>query len=241
MSKTTKLHYRDTGEGPVILLVHGFTGYSGDWVPFLAKLPNNHRYIIPDLRGHGRSINPADSYTHQQSAYDLYALMDGLNIDRFKAIGLSGGAMALLHMATRQPDRIDSMVLVSATTHYPPQARDMMANIDPDKQSEQAWAAMRSKHPNGDEQIIKIWKNARNFKDDYDDMAFKSSDLNKIRAKTLIVHGDRDALFPADIPVLMYKAIPDSHLWIIPDGNHLPVFGDFMEIFLLITSKFLSN
>lgn len=46
--------------------------------------------------------------------FDVFALLDKLNIARFKAIGVSGGAKTLLHMATRQPDRIDALALVSA-------------------------------------------------------------------------------------------------------------------------------
>ena len=235
------LHYETRGTGPAILLLHGFTGSGADWLPLLPNLSENYRYIIPDLRGHGRSLNPSDSYTHRQSALDVFELLDELGVRTVKACGMSGGAMALLHMATQQPERMDAMVLVSPTTHYPEQARQVMGLTRAENQSKAAWASMREKHKYGDDQIIKLWNQARAFKDDTTDMAFDSSDLGGIRAKTLIVHGDRDPLFLVDIPVSMFNAIPDAGLWIIPDGEHIPVFGDFMEIFFKKVSEFFNR
>lgn len=58
-------------------------------------------------------------------AHDVFGLLDRLGIDRFKAIGLSLGAKTLLHAATRQPSRVEAMVLVSATPYFPQQARSM--------------------------------------------------------------------------------------------------------------------
>ena len=60
---------------------------------------------------------------------DVLALLDHLGIARVKAIGLSMGAKTLLHMATQQPDRIDAMVLVSATPYFPAPARAAMAQL----------------------------------------------------------------------------------------------------------------
>lgn len=235
-----KLYYEDRGEGPAILLLHGFTGSSADWLPFLPSLPEGHRYIIPDQRGHGKSLNPEKSYTHGQSARDVFALLDELGVENCTACGMSGGAMALLHMATQQPERIDAMVLVSPTTHYTDQARKIMDMLDPDNQPEEAWEAMRLKHPRGDEQILDLWKQARAFRDDYQDMAFKAEDLASVQARTLIVHGDRDPLFPLEIPVMLYKSISESLLWIIPGGEHVPVFGDHQQLFFATISRFLT-
>ena len=235
-----RLYYEDKGEGPTILLLHGFTGSSADWLPLLPMLPEGHRYLIPDQRGHGRSLNPTNSYTHRQSALDVFDLLNKLEIKTFNACGMSGGAMALLHMATQQPERVESMVLVSPTTHYPQQAREIMNLTRPDNQPEEAWISMREKHKYGDDQIIKLWEQARAFKDDFEDMAFSTTDMARIQARTLIVHGDRDPLFPVDIPVSMFKAIPKSSLWIIPDGEHVPVFGSFMEAFFSKASESLS-
>lgn len=58
-----------------------------------------------------------------------------------------------------------------------------------------------------------------------DDMDFDAADLASIPVPTLIVHGDRDEFFPVDIPVGMYRAMPDASLWIVPGGDHVALFG----------------
>jgi pimeloyl-ACP methyl ester carboxylesterase len=59
-------------------------------------------------------------------------------------------------------------------------------------------------------------------------MNFTPPYLSTITARTLIVHGDRDPFFPVSIPVEVYRAIPDSYLWVVPNGGHKPdrVFAD---------------
>ena len=60
------------------------------------------------------------------------------------------------------------------------------------------------------------------FADSHDDMNLTPADLAKIKARTLIVHGDRDEFFPVEIPVEMYRAIPGSQLWIVPERRPCP-------------------
>ena len=78
----------------------------------------------------------------------------------------------------------------------------------------------------GDEQIRAIWMQANGFKDSYDDMNFTPPYLSTISARTLIVHGDRDPLYPVSLAVEMHSAIPRSYLWIVPNGGHGPIFAE---------------
>jgi len=63
-------------------------------------------------------------------------------------------------------------------------------------------------------------------------MSFTPPQLATIRARTLIVQGDRDPLYPVELSVEMARAIPDSSLWIVPNGGHGPVFGERWPEFL---------
>ena len=85
--------------------------------------PAGYRLIAPDLRGHGSSTNPSGEFTFRQCARDVRALLDHLRIPRLKAIGLSGGGIVLLHLATAEPARLESMVLISAPPYFPEQVR----------------------------------------------------------------------------------------------------------------------
>jgi pimeloyl-ACP methyl ester carboxylesterase len=56
-------------------------------------------------------------------------------------------------------------------------------------------------------------------------MAFTPPLLATIAARTLIVHGDRDPLYPVELALEMYRSIPESALWVVPNSGHGPIFG----------------
>jgi pimeloyl-ACP methyl ester carboxylesterase len=234
-----RMHYQRHGEGEPLLLLHGFTGAGGDWAPFVELLSGEHELIVPDLRGHGRSTNPSGTYTHRQAALDVLALLDRLEIGSVKAIGVSGGANALLHMATRQPSRVEAMVLVSGASYYAEQARAFMRQLTVDSHTDEQWRIMRQRHRRGDRQILELWAQAHGFKDSYDDMSFTPPHLATISARTLLVSGDRDPLVPVSIAVEMYTAIPRACLWIVPNRGHGPVAGDMRGRFVEVATAFL--
>ena len=193
------MYYEVRGEGEPLLLLHGGMGIGSDWKHVFASDPAGYRVIVPDLRGHGRSTNPAKCFTFKQCANDVIALLDHLQIATAKAIGISMGAKTLLHVATMQPDRIEAMVLVSATPYFPPQLREAAAKYTAeafDRLTDAERNALRTRHVHGDEQILQLYAMARAFATSYDDMAFTSALLGTITARTLIVHGDRDPLYP---------------------------------------------
>jgi pimeloyl-ACP methyl ester carboxylesterase len=239
------MRYQVHGDGEPLVLLHGFLGSGDTWATILGnldRLGRDYRLIAPDLRGHGGSTNPSDEFTMRQSALDVFALLDHLGIDRFKAIGMSGGAMTLLHMATQQPDRVEAQVLISATTHFPEQARALMRGMTEDTRTDDEWTMMRGLHLHGDDQIRALWRVSRGFADSRGDMAFTTSELSTITAPTLIVHGDRDPFFPVDIAVALRQAIPAAWLWVVPNGGHLSIVAENLtDQFVETASRFLGG
>jgi len=220
-----EMYYEVHGEGEPLLLLHGFTGSSFMWGNLIPNFKDYFKLITPDLRGHGRSTNPAKTFTHRQAAHDIYALLDQLEIDHFKAIGYSTGGMVLLHMATQQPERIAKMVLVAAQPYLSMKTRERQTQMTADNITQERWDVYRRIHHYGDEQIRMIRTQFHNMKDDYDDMSFTPPYLSTIRTQTMIVSGDRDVYFDVQTPVLLYDSIPDSYLWIIPNAGHdLPLW-----------------
>lgn len=221
------MFYEMEGSGEPLLLLHGGTGCHENWIHAGGDaFTREYTLIKPDARGHGRTNNPQNTITHRQCALDALALLGHLGISRCRAIGLSMGGNVLLHMATMQPERIDAMVLVSATMYFPEQAREIMRQVPtPENQSPDAWAAMRKSHKLGDQQIAALWNWTREMKDSHDDMNFTPPSLSRIRARTLIIYGDRDPLYPVEMAGEMYRAIPGSALWVLPNRGHDPVFS----------------
>ena len=235
------MYYEIQGQGEPVVFLHGFGGSGADWVHVPGEWPTDFERILIDMRGHGRSTNPSGKFTHRQAALDVFALLDRLNIENFKGIGVSGGGNALLHMATQQPDRIKAMVIVSATSYFPEQARIAMRKFSLEGLPEREQQAMRQRHKHGAPQLHAIVDCVRQMAETYDDMNFTPPLLSTIQARTLIVQGDRDFLYPIEISVEMKNAIPKSSLWIIPDANHGPIFGDLTGIFVKTAAKFLRS
>jgi len=238
-----EMYYEIHGQGEEnLVLLHGFFGSGAIWHPWLHLLTERYRVILPDLRGHGRSNNPSGVFTHRQAAQDILALCDGLGVDRFCAIGASTGGMTLLHAALQAPDRLEAMVLIYATTHFPESARRIMAHHDPAKLTPAVWAQeiaqRRTLHRRSDEQVRALREQFYAFRLDTEDMALTDDDLARIRARTLVVHGDRDALFPVEIPLALYRGIPWAYLWILPGWGHGPLETHAEEI-LTLGQRFL--
>jgi pimeloyl-ACP methyl ester carboxylesterase len=238
MLNGVRLYFEVHGTGEPLILLHGFGGCSQDWSVLTAGWSKDFQLIIPDMRGHGRSSNPAKIFRHQDSAMDVLALLDHLKIATFKGLGVSGGGNVLLHLATLQPERVQAMVLVSATSYFPAQARPIMRQY-PNSLTETDWETMRQRHPGGDPQIKALLASTASFTDSYDDMNFTPPYLSTIQARTLIVQGDRDPLYPVEISVEMAKAIPQSSLWIIPNGGHGPIGGERWPEFTKTAAAFL--
>lgn len=233
-----EMHCEECGAGKPLVLLHGFGGCGQNWSPFAADLSKFFRLIIVDLRGHGQSTNPENAFTHRQAASDVLLLLDKLGIGQFSAIGMSSGGMTLLHMATSQPERIDAMVLISATSHFPDQARAVMRQASLDTMPLLVKGMYRDCASRGDEQIRQLISQFNALADNHDDMHFTAQSLSTISARTLIVHGDRDRFFPVEVPVAIYQAIPNAQLWIIPGGEHVPVYDPLVP-FVSTALRFL--
>jgi pimeloyl-ACP methyl ester carboxylesterase len=111
----------EQGEGPAVILVHGFPELAFSWrhqLPALAKA--GFRAIAPDMRGYGQTDGPAgvDAYRMQNLIDDLQGLMDALDLERATFVGHDWGALILWHMAMLAPDRIERLINLNIP-HYP--------------------------------------------------------------------------------------------------------------------------
>jgi pimeloyl-ACP methyl ester carboxylesterase len=245
-SKTVRVHGADlhvefTGEGEPLLLLHGLTGSCRDWVHAGRDiLKKSFQLILVDARGHGRSANPSGILSHRQCAIDTMALLDHLGLATCKAIGMSFGGNVLLHLATMS-ERVAAMVLVSATPYFPEQARRIMAAVPAQAQPPEAWARMRESHHHGDEQIRALFEYQHALKDSHDDVHFTPPELSRVSARTLLIQGDRDPLYPLELTLEMYRAIPNSALWVVPRAGHGPIFLDQAGPFARVATEFLKE
>ena len=236
-----ELYYDIQGSGEPLLMLHGFGECGAIWTPVAQELAKRYRVIVVDMRGHGRSTNPSGKFSHPQSAEDIRALMDSLNIKQARAVGFSSGAMTLLRLATKYPDRLSKMVVVAGTMDFPDQARTIIRGATMETLPRPVLEEFRHCATRGDAQVAELLTQFRAFGDSTDDMNLTAADLARIKASTLIVHGDRDEFFPVSIPVAMYAAIPKAALWIVPGGDHSPTAGADQEDFVEVVGEFLAK
>ena len=104
MRDGARLHYLNFGRGPdTCVVLHGFAMNAAMWVPFVAPLAGQVRFVIPDLRGFGGSHTQplAQRSILDQHADDLHDLLDALNLHRVHLAGLSMGACTALQYQRR--------------------------------------------------------------------------------------------------------------------------------------------
>jgi pimeloyl-ACP methyl ester carboxylesterase/quercetin dioxygenase-like cupin family protein len=108
------LHVRVGGEGPAVVMLHGF-GDTGDmWAPLATDLIRDHTVVIPDLRGMGLSSHPEGGYDKRNQAADIAAILDKLNIPRADLVTHDIGNMVGYAFAAQFPDRVTRWVVLDA-------------------------------------------------------------------------------------------------------------------------------
>jgi pimeloyl-ACP methyl ester carboxylesterase len=147
----------------------------------------------------------------------------------------------MLHAATAAPGRVEAMVLVSATPYFPEATRAMMRAAAAAPHTAAERAEMGSRHVHGDAQIEALWALPARFAEDRTDMAFTADRLARIEARTLLVHGERDPLYPVELADELHRGIRGSALWMVPREGHVPIYGDARAEFERLAVAFLSG
>jgi pimeloyl-ACP methyl ester carboxylesterase len=105
------MNYQDVGEGPVLLLAHGFPLDHSMWERQVEAFKDDYRLIVPDLRGHGQTQAPQGPYRIDQMADDLRALLQALGVKKIVLAGLSMGGYVALSFCHIYPQIVRALVL----------------------------------------------------------------------------------------------------------------------------------
>ena len=109
-----RIWYATYGFGPVVILLHGGLGHSGNWgyqVPVLVG--SGYRAVLIDSRGHGRSTRDAQPYAYELMASDVLAVMDALHIAKAGLVGWSDGACTALILAATASYRVAGVLFLA--------------------------------------------------------------------------------------------------------------------------------
>lgn len=123
------LHYRESGEGPALVILHGVFGSGENWFTVAKKFSEHFRVFLPDQRNHGRSPH-SNEFGYPELVQDLKDFADDHGLDKFFLIGHSMGGKVAMNFAGLYPQRLHAMVVVDiAPRYYAPHHQEVIAGL----------------------------------------------------------------------------------------------------------------
>jgi pimeloyl-ACP methyl ester carboxylesterase len=221
------LYYETHGEGPVILLTHGYSATSQMWRGQIAPLSKSHKLVIWDMRGHGQSDSPEDQslYSEEATVADMAALLDTVAAKKAIVGGLSlGGYMSLAFHATH-PDRVHALLIIDTGPGYkkdePREGWNVNARRTGDNfeknglKSLQSGSAERATAAHKD--AMGLARAARGMLTQKNSRVINS--LPEIKVPSIVVVGEKDTPFLIASDYMAAK-IPNATKAVIPNAGH---------------------
>jgi pimeloyl-ACP methyl ester carboxylesterase len=232
----SRFRYRDDGEGPPLLLIHGVGSRLEAWDGVVARLRSAFRTLCFDLKGHGESAKPPGPYSAEGFAADAVGILDHLGIARAHVVGFSLGGLVAQAFALAYPARLDRLVLLSTVAGRTPEeaARvrerlDIVASGIPGAHFESSLARWFTDEFRAANPALLAEYAAQNQANDpaayaaaYRVLALTdlAEDLVRIKAPTLIATGEGDQGSNPRMARLMHERIAGSRLVILPRLRH---------------------
>jgi pimeloyl-ACP methyl ester carboxylesterase len=234
-----KLYTQISGAGEPIVFLH--TGLETSESDFTYQKPFFSRYyqmILPDLRGHGRSVTNDLDHILADTPLDIKETMDELSVRAFHLVGCSSGALAAFLFALEYPEYVKSLTLAGIFFEKPSDWNDISMNqkkhIEEFLNNEQAVAYMDQLHPETD------WRKILNYSLAEDFYPFeKFSQLQQLRMPVHVIAGENAEGEIAGIPVFNKGAL-QGHVTRIPDSGHL-AYQEQPQIFNEAVHQFIQS
>ncbi|GAA2082970.1 alpha/beta fold hydrolase [Actinomadura alba] len=122
-----RMYYHVAGEGPLIVLLHGWPQTGHCWRHLMGPLSENHTVVAPDLRGYGRTDKPAGGYDKRTMADDVHRLVGSLGFGSATVIGHDRGARVAHRWALDHPGDVERLVVMDIIP-----TREMWRRMDAD-------------------------------------------------------------------------------------------------------------
>jgi len=257
-SDGVKLHYVTAGEGPLVVMIHGFPDYWYTWRNQIPELAKHFQVVAYDQRGFNKSDQPegVDNYKTEKLVTDLIAVVDHFQQEKAIIVGHDWGGMVAWTFAMTHPDRTDRLVILNL-----PHPKGLIRELENNPQQRLASAYARAfQEPDAaakvTPELLTFWVQGADAKKKYLEAFQRSSiegmlnyykanfprdtddqverDFPKVRCSVLMFHGLKDvALLPG--------ALNDTWQWVDKDLTliTIPKAGHFVqhEAADLVTTK----
>lgn len=236
--KDLEMFYETRGTGKPIYLLHGLALDHSIWLEMADLLEDQAQFIIPDLRGHGRTpLGNADG-TLEQFAEDVLQLADQLGHDQFILAGHSMGGYISLALAEMYPERLAGLVMVTSNARADsPEKREGRLQ-DANRALVEGTQSMASTliqrmMPDGefaqpDEHMCEVVLNspAEGFANVQTAIATRPNRLEVVQSLTcpvLAIAGGKDQILPVEIALEPARHAPDGRVVCLPGVGHMPM------------------
>ena len=257
-----RLHVRDTGprNAAVLILLHGFGSSLQTWEPWAEMLSTQYRVIRFDLPGFGLTgADPTGDYTTHRSIIILAALMDQLGIARASLIGNSLGGFIAWKFAVEQPDRVDRLVLISPDGFASPGFEygrkpgipfmvRLLPYVLPARLLRMSLAPAYGNPERLTDATVTRYRDLMLAPGVRDAIIARMGQvmleepaplLRRIRAPTLLLWGEKDAMIPIGNAADYARDIPHATVVTLPGLGHVP-FEEAPEVSLKPVRQFLA-
>lgn len=254
---SSRMYWVEAGsrDNPPLVLIHGL-GDKGwrDWLQLMPELAQNYRVIAFDLPGFGRSEKPEGKYSPEHYAQAIHSVLQQSDIPRFHLMGHSMGGAVALRLATRFPQAVDRLVLISAAgilersafaqhSSALPLEAGMIEYLNALPEPLQGSVSDFVRGVGGSvlrwdflpdplallSQSDQVWAATLRSQPNLN-AAFAlvgenfSGDLTRLPTPSLILWGEKDPVAPLRTAKLLAGQLPEAQLLVFPDMGHMPVW-----------------
>lgn len=232
-----------------IVFVHGLSGSSSAWIPYEEKFKKDYNVLSFDLRGHGKSYKPKSRYDYEIKCFseDLAELLEYLKINNCILVSHSFGTLVALEFLSKYGEKVCANVFLSPSYSIGktkvekiikpilnvahlfrllPFSAKIGTHIDYSRfKGSGDWDIPRNLAdiPNTSLRVF-LYSLNQAYKFD------RESTLKDIHVPTLIIHGEKDSIFPVSNAKKMAAKIKNSKLVLLPTANHILVLNYFPEV-----------
>lgn len=202
------LHYTEKGTGAPFILLHG-NGEDGTYFKHQVDyFSRKYRVIAVDTRGHGKSPRGTAPFTIRQFAEDLKHFMDRHQIEKADILGFSDGGNIALVFSLKYPEYVGHLILNGANLNDKGVKAFVQIPIVIGYRIASLFAG-RSREAARHAEILKLMIGQPDI---------RAGELQKLRAKTLVIAGRKDMIKESHTR-LIYESIPDAQL-VLLEGDH---------------------
>lgn len=230
-----KLHYREAGKGPTVILLHGLGGDGSRWASTMSALAGEFHVIALDQIGFGESDKPLVNYNHGLLAEFLVEFMNTIEVPKASLVGHSMGAFVGTFVAVHRPEKIDRLILVDGgSLETPPRSLHLVQiqNGTSLAETREYFELMFFDKKRVTDQLVRD-NYLRRLRVSYTISRMQEARAKglaivtqeqaaRIQSPTLILWGKHDALLPATDADMLDRVIPNSRTVLLEKSGHIP-------------------